>query len=282
MPAMKPPSQEQIQLWRSRSAPRRRSEVPSDVAQALGDGWIESKNLVEWLVVDRPRLLKGLARRLEITVDADDRTWLGNLTLLSALKQSHEIGGWLATKIAVGDEKYHAMTSHSSDVVREWSAILVGETPGLSFAKRLAWIKTQADDANAGTREIAWLALRRFVVEDPADCVKKLVPWTGSRNERLRRFASEITRPCGVWAPHIPILKVEPEIGRPILEPLASDSSRYVGNSVANWLNDASKSQPAWVRNLTCDWLRRSPTPETQRIVQRALRTLRGIGSPEA
>jgi 3-methyladenine DNA glycosylase AlkC len=75
---------------------------------------------------------------------------------------------------------------------------------------------------------------------------------------------------------------VEPEIGRPILEPLASDSSRYVGNSVANWLNDASKSQPAWVRNLTCDWLRRSPTPETQRIVQRALRTLRGIGSPEA
>lgn len=274
MAAPKSPSSEQRNLWAARSAPRRRSEVPSDILLALREGWIESKNLVEWLVVDRIHLVHRLADHLQWTLDVDDRKTLAAIKPLSALKQSQAIGRWLAGRITVGDASYQFMVGHSSDVVREWSAFVVGAASGMTFARRLAWLKTQADDANAGTREIAWLALRPHVIEDPVDAVRRLVPWTGSRSERLRRFASEITRPCGVWCSHIPLLKAEPDIGLPILDPLASDASRYVGNSVANWLNDASKSQPAWVRSITDAWRKRSPTPETERIVHRALRTI--------
>ncbi|MCU0707261.1 MAG: hypothetical protein MUF23_03120 [Pirellula sp.] len=274
MADLETPSEEQLARLRSRAAPRRRSEVPKDVVKALKNGWIESKNLVEWLVVDRIHLLNRLSQECGWTLDTSDRNWMKSIQPLSSLKQSQEIGRWLPGHVTVGDDHYQHMVHHPSDIVREWSALLVGATPGLSFAKRLAWIKTQADDNNAGTRELAWLAIRPYVVEDPVDSVRRLVPWTGSRNERLRRFASEVTRPCGVWCAHVPLLKLEPEIGLPVLEPLRSDDSKYVSNSVANWLNDASKSQPAWVRKITELWLKASPTPETQRIVHRALRTI--------
>jgi 3-methyladenine DNA glycosylase AlkC len=165
------------------------------------------------------------------------------------------------------------MTAHTSDIVREWSAIIVGFS-SLTFPKKLAWIKPLADDANSGLREIAWLALRADVLRDPLVSIRSLVPWTGSRQERLRRYASEITRPRGVWTTHIAVLKKEPELGLPILEPLKEDESKYVQDSVANWLNDASKSNPDWVREVTDRWQRESDSIHTQYIVRRSLRTL--------
>ena len=49
--------------------------------------------------------------------------------------------------------------------------------------------------------------------------------------------------------------------------------------SVGNWLNDASKSRPEWVRALAKEWGRTSKTAETAWIVRHALRTLRKGGS---
>lgn len=268
------PTPDQLAVWKGRKAPRRRSEVPPEIHRALNAGWIESKNLVEWLSIDRTVLARAVASDVGLPIAPHLDSQLDALAGLSVLKQSWGVAAIFVEHVALGDPAYQAMIGHASDVVREWSALMVGLTPDLKFSRRLAWVKTQADDSNAGVRELAWMALRNHVADDPISAVKCLVPWTGSRNERLRRYASEITRPRGVWCSHLETFKRCPELGLPILEPLRSDPSLYVRNSVANWLNDVSKSHPDWVMDITSQWLQLSPTKETQAIVKRARRTM--------
>jgi 3-methyladenine DNA glycosylase AlkC len=47
-----------------------------------------------------------------------------------------------------------------------------------------------------------------------------------------------------------------------------------VRDSVANWLNDAAKDQPAFVRETCARWRRESQTAETAYIAKRALRSI--------
>jgi 3-methyladenine DNA glycosylase AlkC len=268
------PTAEQLVRWESRKAPRSRSDIPEEILEALNSGWIETKTLVEWLSVDRVRLFHSLANECGLLLDSSDRNELQALRGMSALKQSWGVAHVLSQHVTLGDTAYMQLVEHPSDVVREWCALLVGLVAELKFSRRLAWMKTLADDRNSAVRELAWMGLRPHIAADPVSTIGSLVPWTGSRNERLRRFASEVTRPRGVWCEHIPMLRDAPEIGLPILEPLCSDTSLYVRNSVANWLNDASKTAPNWVVRVTTDWLRKSKTRETEYIVRRARRTL--------
>jgi 3-methyladenine DNA glycosylase AlkC len=265
---------ELLETLRNRPTARRRSDVPSFVRNALNHGWIEARNLVEWLCVDRIELLVNLSKEFQWELDFNHDLNPTSLAKLSKIQQSKQIAKSLAELFHASGPEIQLLLSHPSDVAREWGALIVGLWNEMPFPRRLAWIKPLADHDNAGTREFAWMALRHHVAENPIQTIEKLVPWTGSRSERLRRFASEITRPRGVWCTHIQLLKDSPEIALPILEPLLADSSLYVRNSVANWLNDASKSQPQWVLDLTNQWLYSSPTPETKYIVRRALRTL--------
>lgn len=258
-----------------RSPALRQREIPADVLDALSRGWIESKNLVEWLSVDRRILLGVLSVELNIDLSATLRALIEDREPLSPLQLSKRIAIELATIISPNDERFKSLEQHKSDVAREWGALIVGHWESMTFARRLAWIKPFAINPNPGTREIAWMALRAYVAQDPENAISKLIPWTGSRNDRMRRYASEITRPCGVWCTHIDRLKKEPHLGIEVLEPLRSDESLYVRNSVANWLNDASKYSPDWVLDITHRWERESPTEQTKYIVKRALRTLR-------
>jgi 3-methyladenine DNA glycosylase AlkC len=265
-----------IESIRDRRPARRIIEIPEQVMQALSEGFVSTMNLVEWLASDRKRLLASILERIDLKFNAEaQQLWTAELTSQSALKQSFAIGRWLATRVEVGGDAWRLLSTHPSDIVREWSAIVVGLADDLTFARKLAWIKPFADDEHSGLREIAWLALRADVIRNPVHAIKCLVPWTGSRNERLRRYASEITRPRGVWTSHIQQLKEQPELGLPILEPLLADDSKYVRNSVGNWLNDASKSQPEWVQATTNRWLAESPSLHTQAIAKRALRSLK-------
>jgi 3-methyladenine DNA glycosylase AlkC len=196
----------------------------------------------------------------------------------SGLVRTMRLGGQVLWD-EFGDRAWQVTASHSSDSVRGWGAMAIGVSPHLTLAERLAFIRAFADDDHFAVREWAWLAIRPHVVTDPLDAIELLTSWTASRSPYIRRFASEVTRPRGVWSVHIALLKREPWIALPVLRPLRSDPALYVQNSVGNWLNDASRTQPSWVKNICLDWLAHSDTGATRRICRRGQRSLAATAS---
>jgi len=241
------------------------SEIPADVLAELNAGRLASRNLVEGLAIDFVQLLAAAAPEF-----AGESPF--EISGVGLLKRMALIGDALRSRFGV--DGFHRFAVHPSDTVRGWAAYLLCSAPELSIAEKLDGIRVLADDAHFGVREWAWLALRPSVVERADDSIRLLTPWTKEDSANIRRFASEITRPRGVWCAHVKELKDDPELGLPILEPLRADPSKYVQDSVANWLNDAGKSKPKWVKALCKRWRKESPTPQTLRICTRASRNL--------
>lgn len=232
----------------------------------------KTDQIADWLTFDRQVLLAAIVRQLNLEDHLDHGSlWTDDLKTQSGIKHSFAIGSWLSDRIKIGDDVWRFLATHSNNIVREWAAIIVGLTDSIPFARKLAWMKTFADDEHPGLREIAWLALRADVIRDPLSAIRCLAPWTGSRNERLRRLAVEVTRPSGVGCSPIPILQDQPELGLPILEPLFADDSEYVQIAVGNWIVDASKSKPDWVQAITERWLSESASDNTQAILKQVL-----------
>ena len=174
----------------------------------------------------------------------------------------------------LGKDAFKPLRNHRSDTVRGWACFMVGMMPDLTLKQRLALIGPLADDAHFGVREWAWLALRPQLAAELDTALELLQPWTADASERVRRYASESLRPRGVWCAHIAALKADPGRALPLLEPLRADPAVYVQDSVANWLNDASKDQPGWVREVCARWSAGKPAEATQRICKRALRSI--------
>jgi 3-methyladenine DNA glycosylase AlkC len=55
---------------------------------------------------------------------------------------------------------------------------------------------------------------------------------------------------AGTRTGHISALKQAPEVAEPLLVPRLAEADKYAQDSVANWLNDASKTRPDWVIQL--------------------------------
>lgn len=203
-----------------------------------------------------------------------------------AIAQMHaQAGTGISKRMAVAARLMHdklgpdcaaRLAAHGSDTVRGWACFVVGGLPGLTPVARLERIRPLADDAHFGVREWAWLAVRPALAAELPNSLQALHAWTADPSERVRRFASECLRPRGVWCAHIAALKADPSIALPLLEPLRADPAVYVQDSVANWLNDASKGHPDWVREVCARWRSGKPSTATERICQRALRSIGG------
>lgn len=264
---------------RSRKGARNTASVPPDIRELLNQGRIETVNLCEWLVVDQATLAE--------TVFAH-RAWSACIPALharfarecpaTAPKKIALIGQFLAETFSTESAARAAASdlgTETSDLPRAWGAWLIGASPAFTLGEKFEAIRPFASDPNMSVREIAWMALRHEVIAHLKDSLRLLAAFTGDHDANIRRFASELTRPRGVWCAHIKALKEDPTPGLGLLEPLRADPSKYVRDSVANWLNDASKSHPDWVADTCARWERESPLPETHAIVRRATRSLR-------
>lgn len=252
-----------------RKGATRAADIPVDVLDALSRGDLQSATLAEGLALDQARLLHSVFPDLSPqTLHAADAA-----CQLGILKRMAGIGAALLAELGVvGIAQCQA---HTSDTVRGWACFMVGAQSELDLSARLAAIRPLADDTHFGVREWAWMAVRPHLAQELNAAIDHLAAWTASPSERLRRFASEALRPRGVWCAHIAALKQQPERALSILSSLRADPSAYVQDSVANWLNDAAKDQPDWVRGLCAQWLQGQPANATRRICHRALRNLK-------
>ncbi len=252
-----------------RTGARARADIPPEVLDQLYRGQIQTATLSETLAIDFARLIRETLPRCDASLS---RTMLAQGGL--GIVQRMELGGVL---LLDGGNPYplEELLSHSSDLIRGWCAYALAmraEPKGVVHA--CEQLKPLAADPHFGVREWAWMAVRQQVMDQLPEALDHLARWTTHGDPGIRRFASEVTRPRGVWCPMIRALTETPEAGLGILEPLRSDPAEYVRLSVANWINDASKTRPDWAREITTRWLHESPTRETELIVKRALRTL--------
>lgn len=261
-----------------RKGAKNRKEVPAEVKKLLNEGKISTVNLVEGLVIDQELLMENVLNEInaERYIDSCKKA-IADLQKKTYTKLIYAIGKALLKELEENEDTkiLKLLSSHKSDTVRSWAAIVIGSDNNKNISEKLECLKPFASDEHYSVREIAWMGVRDTISNNLEESILILAKWSKDEDLNIRRFASEATRPCGVWTKHINELKENPKLGLPILEPLKSDKELYVQNSVGNWLNDASKSKPQWVKNLCNEWLKTSPTKETEKIVKRGLRTIK-------
>ena len=253
-----------------RKGASRTADIPNDVLDGLNAGTLESVNLTEWLAVNALELLEAVLPQMRVKDTGIILETAREVAGRGVMQRTEQI----AIALDKASVKLEPMTAHRSDTVRCWAAF-VAVRRATELRAKLSAIRPFAVDSHFGVREIAWMAWRPALAAELAAGIALLEPWTRDHDTNARRFASESSRPRGVWCAHIQALKDDPEPGSIILEPLRSDPSRYVQTSVANWLNDASKTRPDWVETICARWLRESSTSETGWIVNHALRSLK-------
>jgi 3-methyladenine DNA glycosylase AlkC len=123
--------------------------------------------------------------------------------------------------------------------------------------------------------------IRPFLARWPEETLATLSVWAEDGNYHVRRLVSEGTRPKLPWAR---ALRLSPDQTLPLLDALEADPTRYVTRSVANHLNDLSKSHPDAVLTRLDRWRRsgRQQPGEHGWMTRHALRTLVRQGHPGA
>ena len=261
-----------------RKGARRISEIPPEVLQALNHGAYSTVNLVEGLAVNQAELLQHL---LPSSYHAPLLQALAASPHHSAIASIRVIGKTLAecTYLAghkqEGDALVALFFERDLDIPLAWGAIMQGERK-LALAELLKAIRPFAAHTHFQVREVAWMAVRAALIAAPQEAFELLTAWSLAEDENIRRFSSEATRPKGVWCKQFLAVQQTPELALPLLENLKADPSRYVQNSVGNWLNDLSKVKPNWVRTCCRKWqMEQDEHPATSYIIRRALRSLR-------
>lgn len=124
-------------------------------------------------------------------------------------------------------------------------------------------------------------AIRAFINAFPEPTFATLEAWAGDPNYHVRRLCTEGSRPSLPWAGK---LQTPVRAAIPLLDMLYADPTRYVTRSVANHVNDISKTDPELAIATLRRWLAsgRQSDVEMTFIVRHATRTLIKKGHPDA
>ncbi len=124
-------------------------------------------------------------------------------------------------------------------------------------------------------------AMRPYLERYPELTLARVDEWSRSESHNVRRLASEGIRPRLPWARvHTPFV-ADPSPIIPVLDRLYADESLFVRNSVANNLNDITRTHPDLALETARRWAA-SDAPHAAWVVERGLRGLIKQGHPEA
>lgn len=231
-----------IQGGRVRRGALRLADVPLTVRAALEAGE-PSVNHVEQMAMSMSALLERLSpKSAKLVPQLDSLPFLTRLrTAAGAAWDVH------------GPELFTLAQTWTSDTARGWAAFAVPLAAD-GLVAQLTLAEQFADDSHFAVREWAWLGVRDSIVASPHLAISHFSERVPGRSTRLQRYASESTRPKGVWSKHIAAFRADPSRGLPLLDQLVAVQDRYVQTSVSNWLNDVSRDQPTWVRDVCARW----------------------------
>jgi len=122
-------------------------------------------------------------------------------------------------------------------------------------------------------------AVRPFIINHEEKMMAQMYVWSKHENEHIRRLSSEGCRPALPWGQALAKYKKDPTPILPILEQLKADPSLYVRKSVANNLNDISKTHPDLVAKIAKQWYGKNE--HTNWVVKHGCRSLLKKGNKD-
>jgi 3-methyladenine DNA glycosylase AlkC len=123
--------------------------------------------------------------------------------------------------------------------------------------------------------------IRYFILAEPEKTMTHLKRFARNPDPRVRRLATEGTRPRLPWATRLNDFIRDPTPTLEILEILKDDENQVVRRSVANHLNDISKDHPERLISVLERW-NEGASEERRWVIRHALRTLVKAGHPGA
>jgi 3-methyladenine DNA glycosylase AlkC len=109
-------------------------------------------------------------------------------------------------------------------------------------------------------------AVRPFFLKDHKKVLKYFLKWSTDKNEHVRRWTSEGSRPLLPWGMRLPLFVMDPTHTILLLEKLKYDEKIYVRKSVANHLNDIAKNHPQIVVEVLRSWENECPEKHKDKI----------------
>jgi len=151
-----------------RKGARSKKEIPENILEQLNRGELESANLVEWLAINRRKLLEN------VLVQHNRQKYLQPiLQHIDSLKKQtvNTINEAIGTELLRQSDNFKdsnfllILSVHQSDLVRSWVTFTIGKDTTLNINQMLQKIQPFASDRHFNVREEAWGAVRPNIVQ---------------------------------------------------------------------------------------------------------------------